>query len=117
LTVKENFRLYARLYDCRPESAEPIFEALGLERSKKQPVHTLSGGFQKLAAIACALGVDPRGIFVDEPFNGLDGEHRSAVGDLFEALKHRVEFLVGTDHNAPGTGLYSSQVTLAKPAT
>jgi ABC-type multidrug transport system ATPase subunit len=117
LTVEENICLYARLYDCAPALAEPIFEALGLNRSKKQPVRTLSGGYQKLAAIACALGVDPHGIFADEPFNGLDEDHRSVVLRLFEALKNRVEFLVGTDHDVPEVGLFSSQLTLTKPAT
>lgn len=115
LTIQENFRLYARLYDCA-SSAEPIFEALGLSLSSKQSVRTLSGGYQRLAAIACALGVDPQGIFVDEPFNGLDEDHTSALVGLIAALKHRVEFIVGTNHGTFGYGLFSSQLILAKPA-
>jgi energy-coupling factor transporter ATP-binding protein EcfA2 len=60
----------------------------------------LSGGFQRLAALACALSTRPDGLLLDEPLSGIDGPHAEAlVGGLADALE-RLRFMVVTSHFA-----------------
>ncbi|MCQ4327107.1 cobalt ABC transporter ATP-binding protein [Stutzerimonas stutzeri] len=46
--------------------------ALGLERLAERPVQQLSGGEQRLVALAGVLAMKPRMLLLDEPSSGLD---------------------------------------------
>jgi heme exporter protein A len=82
LTVRENLRFWAALYDVRPPGE--LVARLGLEAHADRPVRALSRGLVQRVAIARALVHDPTVLLLDEPFTGLD---RMAAKELSQLLK------------------------------
>ncbi len=60
-------------------TAEPLIEALDIERLRKTTFRRMSGGEKKRVALACALVGTPDLILVDEPTAGLDPPGRRMV--------------------------------------
>src|SRR5467141_2135240 len=110
LTVSENLRFWAALYDV----SEPDFlqrEAglmfrLGLQPYERRLVRELSRGLVQRVAIARALIHDPRVLLLDEPFTGLDRTAAEAFSGLIaqHAAAGRASVLV-THNVEEGTGL------------
>jgi branched-chain amino acid transport system ATP-binding protein len=99
MTVIENLRAGAAYI---PEAKGKVQENLDfvfgifpmLRERVKQPAVTLSGGGQRMLAIARALMANPRMLILDEPSSGLQP---SLVSDLFHQLKEikeRVALLI-----------------------
>ena len=89
MTVLENLRSGAAYI---PEAKGKVQESLDfvfgifppLKGRLKQPAGTLSGGGQRMLAIARALMADPKMLILDEPSGGLQP---SIVSELFHRLK------------------------------
>jgi heme exporter protein A len=108
LTVRENLRFWAALYDVTPPGE--LLARLGLEEHADRPVRALSRGLLQRVAIARALVHDPRVLLLDEPFTGLD---RTAAETFGRLLAHHTATGLGggratvlVTHNVEeGTGL------------
>lgn len=87
---------------CQPEqsrAAHAWLEAFGLETQAKRPFHALSAGQQRQVLLARALVKAPPVLILDEPCQGLDGEHRRAfIGLLDELCVHTPLTLVYVSH-------------------
>jgi len=87
LTVRENLRFWASLYDVPQREflsrKDSLLVRLGLQDHEHRRVSELSRGLIQRAAIARALIHDPRVLLLDEPFTGLD---RMAAEELRELL-------------------------------
>lgn len=68
-------------------AAREALEAVGLSARLDQPLVTLSSGQMRRARLARALGEQPPGLIVEEPFAGLDTDQRQR---LDRYLRHRV---------------------------
>jgi len=80
LTVRENLRFWASLYDVSP--SDDLLSRLGLDDHADRPVGALSRGLVQRVAIARALVHDPTVLLLDEPFTGLDRVAAEALSRL-----------------------------------
>jgi heme exporter protein A len=104
LTVRENLRFWASLYDVQPP--RDLLPRLGLEEHADRPVRALSRGLVQRVAIARALVHDPTVLLLDEPFTGLDRVAAEALSRMLaqHAAAGRASVLV-THNVEEGTGL------------
>jgi heme ABC exporter ATP-binding subunit CcmA len=104
LTVRENLRFWASLYDV-PVPGD-LVPRLGLEAHVDRPLRALSRGLVQRVAIARALVHDPTVLLLDEPFTGLDRVAAEALSRLLaqHAAAGRASVLV-THNVEEGTGL------------
>ena len=91
LTVEENLRIYAKLYNVpraeREKNIAEVLEAVDLTKWRQAPTKTLSGGMRRRVEIARGLVHNPRIFFLDEPTTGLDPVSRIAVWEMLNHLK------------------------------
>ncbi len=90
LTVQENLRFYAGVYDV-PEELEgerlaEILHLAGLEERTESLTSELSGGWRQRLALGCALVHRPPLLFLDEPTSGVDPVARREFWDLIYQL-------------------------------
>ena len=114
LTVRENLRFWASLYDVHPPPSSSatsglpgeLLARLGLEEHADRPVRALSRGLMQRVAIARALVHNPAVLLLDEPFTGLDRTAAETLGRLLaqHAAAGRATVLV-THNVEEGTGL------------
>ena len=67
------------------QEAQAVLERLKLAHLAGRAGATLSGGEQKLAALATILAMRPRFLFLDEPTNSLDERAREHLCDVLAA--------------------------------
>lgn len=72
--------------------------ALGIETLLGQSPETLSGGEQRLAAIASVLAMDPALVVLDEPFANLDWTFAQRVRSLLADLHRRGKTVIVIEH-------------------
>jgi heme exporter protein A len=88
LTVEQNLRFYARLYDLGGASQriEELLERVGLGARRDDLVRALSRGMQQRLAVARAILHCPQVLLLDEPFTGLDLQAVQVLTDLLKEL-------------------------------
>lgn len=108
LTVEDNIRLVIQEQNNmnkkeQKDLLEKLLEEFGLNRVRKQPAFTLSGGEKRRCEIARALASRPKFLLLDEPFAGIDP---IAIFDIQQIIKKLAEDGIGiliTDHNVRDT--------------
>jgi energy-coupling factor transporter ATP-binding protein EcfA2 len=75
-----------------------VSQTLGIEHLLGRTPETLSGGEQRLAALAAVLGLDPALVVLDEPFAGLDLAGTRIVRDILAGIPRRGKSLVLVEH-------------------
>jgi len=104
LTVRENLRFWASLYDVAPPA--DLLPRLGLAEHADRPVRALSRGLVQRVAIARALVHDPKVLLLDEPFTGLDRTAAETLGGLLgSVVRTGGATVLVTHHVEEGTGL------------
>jgi len=99
LTVLENITFYASLYDVADRSrVTTLLQRYGLAPFARRKAGTLSGGYQRRLALACALVHDPKVLFLDEPTAGIDPVTRKALWDDLYQLGAEGKSLLVTTH-------------------
>jgi ABC-2 type transport system ATP-binding protein len=90
LSVRENLRFFAELYQVpRPQVAprmERLLEFAGLREFTDRRAGNLSGGMQKKLALACTLIHEPPVLLLDEPTTGVDPISRREFWDILTTL-------------------------------
>ncbi|RKD89286.1 ATP-binding cassette domain-containing protein [Halopiger aswanensis] len=90
LTGEENLALHARLYgmdgDTRRQRIDEIFDLVGLEAERDQPVGSYSGGMKRRLEIGRGLLHEPSVLFLDEPTVGLDARTRRDTWEYIQRM-------------------------------
>jgi ABC-2 type transport system ATP-binding protein len=98
LTVRENARYFATLYDVGSVQADAAIADVGLAAEADQLVGNLSGGQWARASLACTLLGDPEVIILDEPTVGQDPVLRHDLWQRFHALADTGATLLVSSH-------------------
>lgn len=75
----------------RREKAHALLDIVDMGDAADKMPSEISGGMRKRAAIARAMALDPRVLFLDEPSAGLDPITSSALDDLILKLKEETK--------------------------
>jgi ABC-2 type transport system ATP-binding protein len=102
LTVEEHLRLCGPIYGLSTDEtrrrSDQLLEVLGLEHGRHTPAAQCSHGMRKKTALALALLHNPRVLFLDEPFEGIDPVTAQTIGELLlMTAKHGVTIFL-TSH-------------------
>ncbi len=117
LTATENLLFYGRLFKVRDVAARvrALIERLGLVGWAHRPVRTLSRGLLQRCALARVLIHEPKVLFLDEPFTGLDLEAQKTLHSVLADAHRRGTTLLMSTHDMPsGFSLCTSALVLAR---
>jgi energy-coupling factor transport system ATP-binding protein len=96
------------------ERVQWAMEMVGLDFHlfKDRPIHTLSGGEKRKAALASILALKPSLLLLDEPTAGLDPKSRKDVIKSFNGLKQQEMTIIVSSHNLKDIQTLTDEMTL-----
>jgi len=117
ITVLENVRLPLDEFTDLPDPLKEVaalarLRLVGLGAAADKMPAELSGGMQKRAAIARAMALDPRILFLDEPSAGLDPITSAGIDLLITSLHHFGFTFVIVSHELPSIYSIADRVVM-----
>ena len=107
LSVEDNLYMVAeQIYQdkkVQEDIVENLLEKFNIEPIRKRKGIALSGGERRRVEIARALVPEPKFLFLDEPFAGVDPINVNDIKDLIRFLKDEGIGVLITDHNVRET--------------
>jgi len=106
LSVEDNLYIIAEQYYDKAkqrEVVEDLLEKFNIEPIRKRKGINLSGGERRRVEIARALVPQPKFLFLDEPFAGVDPVNVNDIKHLVEFLAKENIGVIITDHNVRET--------------
>ena len=107
LSVENNILAILQLQSLkrseRKERLEQLLEDFRITHIRKSKGYMLSGGERRRCEIARALASNPKFIFLDEPFAGIDPITVEEIMQLVKKLKEKGIGVLITDHNVHET--------------
>ncbi len=102
LTIAEHLELTGAVYKLKTEDIrsrrDRLLHTLDLERGRNTFIHECSYGMKKKTALAMALLPNPRALFLDEPFEGVDPITAQTLRYLLRAIAKRGVTVLLTSH-------------------
>jgi ABC-2 type transport system ATP-binding protein len=103
LTVDENIRFYAKIFEVKAAEREmraaQLLDAAGMSEFRSRLTGKLSGGMKQKLGLVCALIHTPDVILLDEPTNGVDPvSRRDFWRILYSLLDQGVTILTTTSY-------------------
>jgi lipopolysaccharide export system ATP-binding protein len=87
----------------KKEYLEELIDEFSIQRIRKQPAFTLSGGERRRTVIARSLAIEPKFLLLDEPFAGIDPIAVADIKQIIGLLSKRGIGVLITDHNVRET--------------
>ncbi|MBK6859838.1 MAG: LPS export ABC transporter ATP-binding protein [Saprospiraceae bacterium] len=107
LSVEDNIRaileMTALTKEAQRDKLETLLAEFNLNRVRKNPGDSLSGGERRRTEIARSLASDPHFILLDEPFAGIDPIAVEDIQLIVQKLKAKNIGILITDHNVQET--------------
>jgi ABC-2 type transport system ATP-binding protein len=101
LTVEENLRFYAGVYEIDRDWRERVawaIRTMHITAAPTQIAGTLSGGIKQRLALGCALLHSPPVVFLDEPTAGVDPAARRLFWKIIRGLADEGTTVIVTTH-------------------
>lgn len=90
LTVSENLKLYAGLYQVEKIDYDQILEIIGLKEQARQLARQLPLGLRQRLSLVCAILHGPPVVFLDEPTSGVDPVARRDFWNIIHQLTREI---------------------------
>ena len=107
LSVEENLDIALEAqgytYKKRIEKRQKLLSDFGIESIQKSRGLSLSGGERRRVEIARALAGEPKFLFLDEPFSGIDPLAIAEIKKIIKSLQKKGLGIFITDHNVRDT--------------
>ena len=91
---------------------EQVIRKLGITPFRDRPAHALSGGQEKLVAIADILVMHPEVLILDEPAASLDPKHRNLVRSIVEGLSEKGMTILMATHDVDYAYAWADEIVL-----
>ena len=118
LTVEEHLLLSGPIYgltrDETERRADQLLRALALEDGRHTFIDHCSYGMRKKTALAMALLHNPRVLFLDEPFEGIDPVTSRTLRELMITLAARGVTIFLTSHILPIVERLAQQIVIIR---
>ena len=101
LTAFENLKFYGKMYQV-PElldRIEALLALVGLREHMHDQVQTFSRGMQQRLSVARAIIHNPRILFLDEPYTGLDQHGAEDLKQLLREFQDQGKTVIMTSHD------------------
>ncbi len=106
-SVEENLKIILEFQPLEKTEQKGVIRRLlgelGLSHLSKQPAHSLSGGERRRLEICRSLILQPKFLFLDEPFTGIDPLTIIELQKIILNLKKKNIGIVISDHNVRDT--------------